>query len=47
MRVFQKYGPTLASVHSLGHNLWPLKAVTHLFKLAQRQFIPCYQDSAF
>ncbi|KAF8514475.1 FAD dependent oxidoreductase-domain-containing protein [Gautieria morchelliformis] len=32
----QVYGPAFPSVRFSGHSLWPLKAVTQLFRLAQR-----------
>ncbi|KAF8515231.1 FAD dependent oxidoreductase-domain-containing protein [Hysterangium stoloniferum] len=32
------YGPRVASVRYSGHNLWPLKAVTHFFQVAQKKF---------
>lgn len=35
LRTSQVYGLAFPSVRFSGHNLWPLKAVTHLFRLAQ------------
>ncbi|KAF8584249.1 FAD dependent oxidoreductase [Ramaria rubella] len=34
----QMYGPAFPAVRFSGHNLWPLKAVTHFLKLAQQKF---------